>query len=258
MSIDFTIKGLAACYHKEENDFFNIIFPADETHKVYFMTSKGGTANRIPLKGRRITATVTKSIPPNEYEASCFIKYAKDFTGDYLHGAGVKKKRIKSHGVEEVKLEIQHAKLFSEKERKGRLNYVFPIHDPADIKLIVDEDGNPQIFSELIKGEIEVEEGGMLTILIDGSEPIELSDGDSFHFDNDCHCETRRNDFQLYQDIFANILSEGGQEILYQTVSIKNPAVGASAKTSAAVRRTDPPPLDCDPVRISNLEYLED
>jgi hypothetical protein len=258
MSINFTIKGLAACYHKEENDFYNIIFPTDETHKVYFMTSKGGVANRIPLKGRRITVTVTKSIPPDEYEDSSFIKYAKDFTGDYLHSEGVKKKRIKSHGVEIVKLEIQHAKMFSAKEREGRLNYVFPINNPADITLIVDENGNPQIFSELIQGKIEVEEGGMLRILIDGVEPIDLSDGDSFYFDNDCHCETGRNDFQLYQDVFVNILSEGGQEILYQTVSIKDETVETFATISAAFRRTDPPPLDCDPVRISNLEYLED
>lgn len=245
-TINFTIKGLAACYRKMEDEFWNIVFPTDKVHRVYFETSKPGKLNRISLNDKTVTITTTASVKPDDYEDASFKQYVMDLTGSYLHEQGLFQNQNRPTEIGERRIMIPHAKLSSIKQREGRLNYVFPIDQPDKIQLI--KDGNePRIFSMLVGGNINVEQEGKVTIAIEGEEQIDLSDGDWFHFDNDCQSESERNDFQLYQDIFVN---QQSADIRYEVISIMKP--NFTKKIS-----TDPPPLICDTVVISNTEGLE-
>jgi len=251
-TIEFIIKGLAACYRKDGEDFWNFVFPTDKNHVIKFEWTQGEkTYGPIELAGKSATISSPDSLPPVAFEDSGFIKYTIDLTADYLHSQGIKMREMYQMQVAETTLKIPHATLSSISRNEGRLNYVFPFNDPGQISLIRDKDdpSKPQIFSNLIGGKIDLKDGGKITINIDGEEPIVLSEGDAFAIDNDCHGSSERNDFQLYQDIFENKASSGKR---FEMISIFDP--------NAKVKKhpfTDPPPLICNGVRISLPEDLD-
>jgi hypothetical protein len=266
-TIDFTIKGLAVGYHKEGTEYWNIVFPTDEDHRVKFSYNQGGvTRDPLYLADKSITISSTDSEAPKIYEDESFLKDVIDLTADYLHSDGLMKRNIFLMNVRERSLKIPHATLFSREVREGRLNYVFPFDDPADIRLITDKDNSskPKLFSMLIGGSINIKEGGKTTIEIEGEEIIDLSAGDSFHFDNDCHGETVRNDFQLYQDIFVNKSTPAKR---YEVISIIDPNLFNKLDPDSFKNKLDsdfnikfmtsPPPLICEFVRISKPDGLD-
>lgn len=251
-TVKFTIKGLAVCYRQDNDEFWKIVFPTDNLHVINFWTSRDTELNKIPLRDKRSITITANSIAPDEYQDAKFTKYVIDLTADYLHSHGLTRKIQPSPPTGERKLTIPHAKLTSVEEREGRLNYVFPFDDPGEIHLIRDKDNPeiPQIFSKLVGGEINLSEGGRVTIEIDGEETKHLSAGESFHFDNDCDSLSARNDFQLYQDLFSNKVYS---EKRFELVSINDPNLN---KEFTLKLLTNPPPLVCDTSRISNPDGL--
>ncbi len=268
-TVNFALRGLAACYHKEGSDSWTIIFPTDDTHRIKFSYIKDGAKHPpIELGGKSVSFLSPFSKEPAEYEDASFRDFVLDLTGDYLYREGIKKNPTAS-GLGETKLEIKHATLRSLVPREGRLTYIFPFDTPDDIKLLKDKVGNPQLITMLVGGSIQLQDDKNVTIEIEGESPIELSAGDSFDIDNDCHLPTETNDFRLYQKIYSgkktdlkfeaisiiNPLSEGNHE---ESVSnLKKMNLERSLEESIIKIITSPPPHICDTVRISKPEGLD-
>lgn len=262
-TIEFTIKGLAACYRKEGNESWNIAFPTDENHRVkFYWTKDGNKQGPIELADKDVKISSTDTEPPANYEDTSFIKQVIDLTDkDYLHSEGLIRRAVPLMDTRERLLQIPHANLSSKTLRDKRLNYVFPLGEPEKIRLIKDKDDSakPRKFSKLVGGTIKIKQGGKITIEIDGEESKVLSAGDSFEFDNDCFAESERNDFQLYQDIFAN---RADTNKLFEMISVFEPKSFVENKIkrdsdSRIEMTTDPPPLVCDTARISDPSGLD-
>jgi hypothetical protein len=262
-TIEFEIKGLAACYRKDGDESWTIVFPTDDYHKVKFSFKKAtGETGSTELDGKTVTISSTNTAPPKDYEDAKFKKHAIDLTSDYLHTEGIVKRAVPLNETRETRLRIPHATLSSKKERDKRLNYVFLFDEPDKMRLIKDKDDpkKAQRFLNLIGGSINFKANdGKMTINITGENPIPLSVGDTFKIDNDCNAESGRNDFQLYQDIFANKVDPNK---LFEMISINDPKSAEKNKVKKDSDRlvkifTDPPPLICDGVRISLTEGLD-
>lgn len=255
-TVEFTIKGLAVCCYKGGEDFWTIVFPTDINHMVKFSYKKlTGEVGSADLAGKSVTITSTDFEPIITYEDPSFSKYVIDLTGDYLHSDGLKSRVTNVRNVSKTILKVPNAVLSSKELRERRLNYVFPFDDPGAISLIKDkaDPTKSQIFSKLVGGSINIKPNGKITITITDEQPIDLFEGDAFHIDNDCHHQSTRNDFQMYQDIFENKADPGKR---FEMISIKYPN---AIETDSFEEKfmTDPPPLICDTARISLTDDLD-
>lgn len=265
--INFTIKGLAVCYRKDtEPEVWNIVFPTDDLHKIKFSwTKKDGTKYEDEIANKSVTITSTDSEPPadGKYEDDTFVNQVINLTSRYLHCDGLRRRGDYQGKPGEKILQIRHAKLSVTPEdiRSERLNYVFPFDSLGDISLVTDENNptNPQKFAKLVRGSINLKAQGKIKIEIDGV-PAELGENDKFEIDNDCHGESKRNDFQLYQDLFAN---KNDDRKRFEMISIIDPNIFDTESTNTKTDLdlnvkflTDPPPLICDTVRISNTNDI--
>lgn len=250
-TVEFTLRGLAACYHKEDEPFWTIMFPTDEKHRVKFTYVKSGLRyGPIELADVNVIISASDSQPPQEYEDVTFTKFVLDLTGDYLHKEGIIKNTATA-GFGERKLQIPYAMLRSERPRKGRLNYIFPFNSPDGITLLKDEDGHPQQITMLVGGSIIVNDK-KVTIEIDQMPIIELSAGDSFQIDNDCHDVIVTNDFQLYQKLYSNM----ARDVKFEAISINDPLYLPNNSSSILLAETRNPPNICETVRISKPQGL--
>jgi hypothetical protein len=252
-TVNFSLKGLAACYHKEENSFWTIIFPTDSKHKVKFTYFKDGSREGpIELADKSIEILSPDSVAPDDFQDKMFTKHVMDLTGPQFHKEGVKKNDVKAvAGFGERILQVPHAKLSAKPPREGRLNYAFPYDKPDDIVLLRDEDGDRQSITPLVVGSIIINDKA-IKIKIEGEPDIELFAGDSFDIDNDCHETIVVNDFQLYAKLYSNQESS----IKYEAISINDPTFIPTNADDVVTTITATPPNVCEITRISNTTGL--
>lgn len=195
--VTFTIDGLVVCYRKPINsNIWTFVFPYDEHHTVNFTYTKEGVISPKPisLANRNVIITAPRSVAPADFATDKFRMHVLDLTHPLLHREGLVKKRNNR------KMTIEHAVLDSIEER-----------DRLAIAIQFDDDGAgvpvgiypfPDKLSKTIGGKINIPTGGEVVITIEGKDPIQLVDGDSFEIDN--HCGNCHNDFRLYQELYSN------------------------------------------------------
>ena len=281
----FGIMGLAACYRKPNEKFWNIVFPTDDNHKVKLLWRKSsGESGEEFLANKKVAVIVSGSDDRQEddFQYPSFADVI-DLTADYLHANGLARRPDSAQQKNEngeplvgkVELQILNAKLFSCVPRENRLNFVFPFNNPAGIRLITTADDRPKIFPIIVGGVISLKAGGEITINIDGQNITTLKEGDVFFINNDCDGKSIRNDFQHYQDLFV---SPNPPDIRYEMISLydspdpqpqteftcsfnEEPFLDISILESffndfSKGIKTEPPPRICDTVRISKTENL--
>jgi hypothetical protein len=282
----FGIKGLAACYRKPDEKFWNIVFPTDKDHKVELYWIKNGVKDGPEyLADRKVNITVSggEERADDDFQYQSF-EDVLDLTTNYLHANGLARRPIEEQQKNEdgepmvgrLELQIPDAKLFSCAPRENRLNFVFPFDKPADIQLITKADGRPKIFPTIVGGVISLMEDGEITINIgEGQNIINLKEGDTFFINNDCDGESIRNDFQHYQDLFV---SPDPSDRRFEMISLydsPNPEPQTDMTCSFNEEpffnisilepflknfnkdiNTEPPPRICDTVRISKTDLL--
>ena len=248
-TVEFTIDGLATYYHKEERDYWNIIFPCDgnlHTVKFYF-TKDEREEGPFHLVRKNITITAPNSVEPDEFEDESFSTHVLDLTGNYLHSDGLMKRRIPS--VLESRMTIQNAILYSVKEREDRVVFAFPIDDPSNVRYI------PVNLTETIGGRITLNDGGEVIIAVEGGPEIPpLKAGDSFRIDNHCTNNPGANDFQMYQQLFVNRVSSSK---FYNVVSLYKYQYDSIGIIENKHFMTAEPPAFCDGSKISDTDGLD-
>lgn len=279
--VTFGIKGLAVIYRKERNDSWTIIFPTNKDHKARLFikneeSMKNGSEDEYLNVGnlgsfQNIKIDSIGSIPPKDgvFQTTDFTESILDLTSEEFFGEGVQKNPDSRFTMGEKKIEIKHAVLSSILSQENRLNFVFPIDRPDEIKLLKKQDGSPKWLTWIVGGAIELEEEGKILIEIDGNQFL-LKDGESFFIDNDCadddiECQySDKNDFQIYLEYYLSKDVDpitrklrNGKFRRVEAISIYIPDEDIKLPTGNKDIATKPPPKICIPAMISNPMGLD-
>jgi hypothetical protein len=238
-TVNFTIDGLAACF--QENRLWNIWYPTDATHQVFFWFTRAGQPEQggwsLAEKTIAITVQGADKIPPGEHPS---FSHVLDLSGPLLHSDRLEKVPAISAGANS-KMTLENTTLGTAQFRSGYEAY---LDNPERIIAYN--------WAKTIGGEISVGNGGSVIVEVPGDSnfPIQLNPGDSFRIDNYCPDPTPGtdipNDFLMYYQLFnatdAAQFDLRSREYTQRAFGIKNNANPTGMDTN--------PPTVCDGVRV--------